>query len=102
MSATAIARSTDPQTSHDAAGTVGHISETQAAIMVLLRETPMCDERLIAEYRVWEKLERFPRASDQSIRSRRAELVRYGLVAYAGFDERMTTGRFGRVWKVVR
>lgn len=104
LSTKAKARMSDPSTSHDAARsiTTDHLSETQSAIMVILRETPMCDEKLIEQFRVWEQLGRFPKASDQSIRSRRAELVRSGFVEYAGFDERMTTGRFGRVWRVVR
>lgn len=104
MSTIAKARNTDPQTSHDAAHSISAdaLSETQAAIMVILRETPMCDEKLVEQFHIWEQLGRFPKASDQSIRSRRAELVRKGLVEYAGFDERMTTGRFGRVWQVVR
>jgi hypothetical protein len=98
----ARARSTDPQTSHDAAASVTHVSETQAAILVLLRSTPMCDERLVEQYRTWEPLENLPKATDQSIRSRRAELVRMGLVVAADYRERMSTGRMGQVWQVVR
>lgn len=104
MSTVAKARNTDPQTSHMAAESISadHLSETQAAIMVILRQAPMCDEKLVEQFRVWEQLGRFPKASDQSVRSRRAELVRMGMVEYAGFDERMSTGRFGRVWRVVK
>lgn len=104
LSTVAKARNSDPATSHVAAEsiTADHLSETQAAIMVILRETPMCDEKLVEQFHVWEQLGRFPKASDQSIRSRRAELVRKGMVEYAGFDELMTTGRYGRVWQVVR
>jgi hypothetical protein len=102
MSTIAPTRNTDPQTSHDAAKSVRHISETQAAIMVILRETPMCDEKLVEQFNLWESHGRFAPASAQSIRSRRAELVRLGLVEYSGFDEKMSTGRYGRVWQVVR
>ena len=104
MSTIAKARNSDPSTSHDAAQSItsDKLSETQSAIMVILRETPMCDEKLVEQFHIWESLGRFPKASDQSIRSRRAELVRAGFVEYAGFDEMMTTGRYGRVWRVVR
>lgn len=96
------ARATDPGTSHAAADSVAQVSETQAAILVLLRGTPMCDERLVQQYRTWEHLENLPKATDQSIRSRRAELVRKGLVVPAAYQERMTTGRMAQVWEVVR
>lgn len=96
------ARKTDPQTSHDAASSVKEVSATQAAIMMILRSAPMCDERLVTEYQRWQPLDGYPKATPQSIRSRRAELVRMGLVQDAGFKESMTTGRFGIVWKVVR
>jgi hypothetical protein len=104
LSTVAKARNTDPHTSHMAASSItsDHLSETQAAIMVILRQSPMCDEKLVEQFHIWEQLGRFPKASDQSIRSRRAELVRMGMVEYAGFDERMSTGRFGRVWSVVK
>jgi hypothetical protein len=98
----AKARNTDPQTSHDAADSVTDISDTQAAIMLLLRSTPMCDERLVEQYTYWQPLDGYPRATPQSIRSRRAELVKKGLVEPAGFKEIMSTGRFGQVWQVVK
>jgi hypothetical protein len=96
------ARTTDPQTSHDAADSVRRVSDTQAAILMLLRATPMCDEKLIAEYRRWERADNYPAASDQGIRSRRAELVKMGLVTPAPYKELMTTNRYGQVWQVVR
>jgi hypothetical protein len=96
------ARTSDPQTSWDAAASVNNLSETKIAILMLLRGTPMCDERLIAEYRKWERIDNFPYASDQGIRSRRAELVRSGLVQAAPYKELMSTNRYGQVWQVVR
>jgi hypothetical protein len=96
------ARTTDPATSHDAAASVTGVTETQAIILMLLRETPMCDEKLIQQYRMGEKLWGFPHKSDSGIRSRRAELVRKGFVETLGLQERMTTGRFATVWQVVR
>jgi len=96
------ARNTDPATSHDAAASVGEVTETQAIILMLLRETPMCDEKLIEQYRLGEKLWGYPHKSESGIRSRRAELVRKGLVETVGLQERMSTGRFAFIWQVVR
>jgi hypothetical protein len=96
------ARATDPQTSWDAAESVRNVTDTQAAILMLLRATPMCDEKLIAEYRRWERIDNYPAASDQGIRSRRAELVRLGLVIAAPYKELMSTNRYGQAWQVVR
>lgn len=94
------ARNTDPQTSHDAAESVNQPTLVQTCILMLLRSTPMCDEKLVQQYRVWEKIDGFPHASDQSIRSRRAELVRKGFVQAAPFKELMSTGRYGQAWRV--
>jgi len=97
----AFARVTDPATSHDAAQSVSRISETQKWVLRILDGKPMCDEMLVDVYG-WMRNqdESMPKASAQSLRSRRAELTRLGLVEYAGFDELMTTGRYGRVWKL--
>jgi hypothetical protein len=96
------ARNNDPVTSHDAAASVGDVTETQAIILMLLRETPMCDEKLIEQYRLGEKSWGYPHKSDSGLRSRRAELVRKGLVETLGMQERMSTGRYAFVWQVVR
>lgn len=96
----AKARNADPATSHDAANSVSHISETQNGILTVLRESPMCDERLVARFNEWVSTGRFSPASAQSIRSRRAELVRLGLVEFADRTEMMSTGRMARVWQV--
>ncbi len=96
------ARLSDPATSHDAAASVTDVTETQAIILTLLRETPMCDEKLIEQYRMGETLWGFPHKSESGIRSRRAELVRMGFVETIGLQERMSTGRFATVWQVVR
>lgn len=99
----AQARSTDPQTSHDAAASVNNISKVQKAIMSLLQASPMCDEKLIGQYRIWQQTDdRFPAASDQSIRSRRAELVTMGILEAAPQKEQMTTGGWANVWRWIR
>lgn len=75
----ANARNSDLFTSHEAAKSVKNISLTQQTILSLLKR-PMADEELIHHYQVRMRLGNAPRASDSGIRSRRAELVRLGLV----------------------
>lgn len=100
----AHARSSDPDTSHEAAASTGDVRASQAAVMLVLNECgPVTDETLVATYhRAWardtENL--LPRQSPSGIRSRRAELVRRGLVVWTGQKATMTTGRKGRVWAV--
>lgn len=99
----AHARLTDPQTSHDAAASVTNISKVQKAILSLLQASPMCDEKLIEQYRIWQQTDdRFPAVTDQSIRSRRAELVKMGLLEPAHWREQLSTGNMGQVWRWVR
>ena len=93
----AFARITDPKTSHDAADSVRDISKTQQAILNILTNKPMCDELLVEYWGEWK--EELPKATPQSIRARRAELVKMGLVEYSGSDQLMSTGRYGRVWQ---
>lgn len=96
------ARLTDPQTSHDAAKSVTNVTATQAFIAKLL-QMPMTDEDLIHHYQMQIRMgadERdVPRASESGIRSRRAELVKKGLVVDSGERERLSTGRKAIVWK---
>lgn len=69
----ALARNTDPITSHEAAAGVRNLSfQKEAIIRALKVHGPMPDVRLIERTAFL--------SSDQSIRSRRAELVRAGLV----------------------
>lgn len=74
---------------HDPATSDQYPSDTevsdvqQRVLMLLLLNGPKCDRHLIDLYRGHYPLpEQY--ASDSSIRSRRAELVEKGLVAYAG------------------
>ncbi|GAB2519801.1 hypothetical protein [Paramicrobacterium agarici] len=84
---TAHARASDPETSHEAAESVTNLTEVQHLIGVILEdEAPhhplgMSDEQIEAAYR-----QRFGlKPSSQSLRSRRKELVRKGLVVFTGF-----------------
>ena len=98
----ARARNTDPQTSHDAAESVKRIEEQRRAIFALLDGTPMCDERLIKLYEAVWKYEGYPAPTPSGIRTRRHELVQRGLVEATGLKERMKTGGWGIVWRVVK
>ena len=95
---TALARLDDPSTSHEAAATV-NVSATQDAVLRILRVAPFpySDEVLVKVYHsVWDVLD-MPPATPSSIRSRRAELTRKGLVVQSGYDV-TDTGRRCRTW----
>ena len=92
------ARKTDPGTSFIAARSVQNISPTQQGILNLLIEG-MTDESLVNVYTGLAKGGYVPMASESGIRSRRAELVKQGLVVDTGERATMTTGRLATVWK---
>jgi hypothetical protein len=92
------ARKTDPGTSHAAARSVQNISPTQQGILNLLKDG-MNDESLVNVYTGLAKGGYVPAASESGIRSRRAELVKQGLVVDTGERNQMTTGRLATVWK---
>lgn len=89
-----FARTTDPQTSHDAAKSVSNVLNTRAFIYALL-VYPMTDPELINAYR---QLTSAPQASDSGIRSRRAELVAEGMVEATGRKVKLPSGRYANVW----
>lgn len=95
MSSEVLARPTDPETSHEAAAAVANASQVQRAVLEILASVgPVTDEQIIRRYRTlfgWD-------ATDQSIRSRRAELVRVGLVEFAEIYGLSQTGRRSREW----
>lgn len=95
----AVARSTDPETSHAAAASVGDLRLSQASVLRFLTAFgPMSDELLCTIYdKFWRQYE-YPQQSPSGIRSRRAELVRLGLVVDTGEKVEMTTGRMAKVW----
>lgn len=98
----ALARITDPITSHQAASSVKNITATQQAIMKLIQLQPMTDQRLVkfyqAQIRMGADARDFPRASESGIRSRRAELVDQGLIKDSGAREKLESGRSAVVW----
>jgi hypothetical protein len=97
----AHARAQDPDTSHAAAASVRHISESQQHILRLFRlYGPMTDEQLLAKHREWQRRYGDPLMSDSGVRTRRSELVVLGRVRDSGKRERLSTGRKAIVWEV--
>ena len=98
---TALARLDDPATSHEAAATVD-VTATQCGILSVLAtaDRPYTDDDIYAAYySVWDVYD-WPNATPQSIRSRRAELARKGLVVQAGYGI-TNNGRKCRTWVTV-
>jgi hypothetical protein len=91
----AHARKTDPITSHEAADSVKDPTATQEAILKALKR-PATDVALVERYR---NLKNAPRASESGIRSRRAELVKRGLVVDTGLRAVLDSGRKAIIWK---
>jgi hypothetical protein len=91
------ARNTDPQTSHDAAKAVNEVTRTKKAILSLLR-THQSDMQLVANYTKLVSQNKAPKASESGIRSRRAELVKLGLVKDTGKRDLSASNRQMIVW----
>lgn len=99
----AIARHTDPVTSHEAAEGVDLI-RSQMLVLTFAREYMgdyFTDKNLAATYRrVVEVGEaQLPPLSDSRIRTARKELVDAGLIAFAGYTE-PERGRRESIWQV--
>lgn len=103
MTVLARARLGDPDTSHLAARRAsGGMTDKMRGVEYVLAETgPVTHEQLVARYRAFVHGGEVPHQTEQSIRSRCAELVREGRVVDTGRKERMvTTGGLAKVWKV--
>jgi hypothetical protein len=94
------ARLTDPGTSHEAADSVGNLTETKKAIFYILKY-PRTDAELVESYNTLVQRNEAPRASESGIRSRRAELVEDGLVMDTGHRAKSPSGRNMIVWAIV-
>lgn len=93
-----VARATDPQTSWDAARSVTGLNVRQAHIYtILLNFGSMTDERILDEY-----LYRFDFISPSGCRTRRKELVEFGLVEDSGRRTPLVSGRLSIEWQAVR
>lgn len=94
----AVARRSDPDTSHQAAATVRSITARQAAILKLIRTYgPVSDQSIIALYTSGIRVDDRPAQSESGIRTRRSELVDLGLVEASGYG-RTRSGRRCRLW----
>ncbi len=89
MTTKAKARKTDPATSHEAAAsiTLGELSETKRGIVALLTLQDMTDEELFARYFQGAEKGYWNHASQSGVRSRRAELVRDGVVRAKAYSK---------------
>lgn len=93
-----VARSTDPQTSWDAARSVDNLTETRLAILGVLRQHgPQTDEE-IAHLFSPEEMRRM-KTSPSGLRTRRSELVHDGHVFDSGKRKVGDTGRKMIVWE---
>ncbi|MDP9201176.1 MAG: hypothetical protein M3P26_04495 [Gemmatimonadota bacterium] len=106
----ARARSSDPDTSHEAAASIDGITKRQDAIVRIFKSFgPMCDEKLL---RIYDRFMRdqphlFPLQSPSGIRSRRAELAdpekfQPPRIVFSGRKEKNANGRSTRVWTLAR
>lgn len=101
-STTAHARPTDPSTSHSAAARVDVPGQRARVLDILHDLGPSTDEELVAEHHRRTATRRWPRASASGLRSRRAELVRDGLVEpVEDPDARTVLGGRALRWRAV-
>jgi len=92
----AVARTSDPDTSHDAAASIDHIRKRQAAVLATLRALgPSTDEAMVAAYPLHQALPQSP----SGLRTRRHELEVLGLVEWTGEKRPLLSGRMARVWR---
>lgn len=97
----AVARGTDPETSHEAAEsiTADGLRERQRCILQVFRDQgPLFDEALIRAYRAAVKQRGYPEQSESGIRTRRNELVST-FVRDSGRTVRLPSGRKSIVWE---
>lgn len=95
----ATARTTDPTTSFEAAGSVRNITEVQNNILICLTWA-QTDDDLVDCYDRMASANGWKLASPSGIRSRRAELVAMGLVKDTGERRKSWSGRNAIVWQV--
>lgn len=91
----AKARRTDPQTSHEAAASVGDLTAAQEAVYALIAERPRSDEQVYALL-----VSRQYPISPSGARTRRSELVDMGRVEDSGKHYLTGSGRKTIIWRV--
>lgn len=99
---TAHARNTDPETSHEAAASVKNLPEIKRNILLIMAGSsePMMDWEIVRKYYEYTQVHGWAWAMEQSIRSRRAELVRDGKIEFADEWGESVTGRRSRKWRL--
>lgn len=98
----ARARSTDPDTSHEAAASFTEVAlrANQTAVLCALREFgPLTDAGLVRLYEQYHDIKGWPRQSRSGLRTRRRELCDFGLARYTGHKVRLPSGKLARVWR---
>lgn len=98
------ARTTDPDTSHDAAETVTHVAVMRARVYGLYLTHPegLTDEQLLAVYSAQHGGSLRSLEARSSPRKRRSDLAQQGLLEDSGERRRLTSGRRGVVWRARR
>jgi len=92
----AEARRTDPETSHEAAASVGDTRPSQQAVLKMFQDYgEMCDEELLRLATA-----AFLRQSPSGLRTRRRELVDKGLLKDSGRRGLTPAGRRTIIWEL--
>lgn len=96
----ARARRTDPDTSKQAAKSLGDLRPSQKAVLTVFEDwrVPMTDEQLVGAYRRAAEAERVPPQSVSGIRTRRRELTDAGLLVDTEERETTRSGRKAILW----
>lgn len=100
----ALARRTDPSTSHEAAHsiTAAQLRKSQDAVLRVLKAYgPLDDLDLIQQYSELEYASGLPQQSESGLRTRRKELVDLGFVADSGLKSTMPSGRRAILWAAI-
>lgn len=96
----AHARNSDPTTSHEAAAKVANTEIIKGIIVDILTIANATDTDIREAYLHLGNDYGWPKSTESSLRSRRAELVREGKVADSGDREVLASGRKSIVWKI--
>lgn len=95
----ARARPTDPETSWEAARSLSDLPARMRAVASILVATPMADHEMVTAYA---QVPSLPAQSPSGLRTRRAELVKAGIVRDSGRRTETPSGRAAIVWELDR
>lgn len=103
------ARTTDPLTSHEAASSAWNPTEVQQHILDILEHDAevtgnnagMSDDDLYRTYIAESRQHGWVMPTPQSVRSRRSELTRRGLIQFTGIYSMTDSGRRTQQWQKV-